>query len=144
MVCIIGITAALVLNKCEPASSVNHIRRYFKVDLGRLTGGFGQYEELECRNGQDGHSYITPCQSPSVRILRVRNDRKSKSAEHDCEKPDPPLYGARRRQCTRTMAESLCDGSIERRSRRYEAQAEDGCDSEVSTEKDEDICGGGR
>lgn len=79
-----------------------------------------------------------------VRILRVRNDRKSKSAEHDCEKPDPPLYGARARKCTRTMTESLCDSSIEWRMGMYEAQVGDECDSEVSTEKDEDICGGGR
>lgn len=44
----------------------------------------------------------------------------------------------------KAMAGALCDGSIERRIGRYEAQAGDGCDSEVSTRKDEDIYGGGR
>jgi len=42
------------------------------------------------------------------------------------------------------MTESLCDSSIEWRMGMYEAQVGDECDSEVSTEKDEDICGGGR
>lgn len=56
MVGIIGITTALILDKCKPTSSVNHISVTLLGKQGELTVLKQQFVELECRIGQDDRS----------------------------------------------------------------------------------------
>ena len=56
VICIICIASALILNKSEPASSVNYIRVDFKMAWDALTDDWPRFAVLECHNGQGDHS----------------------------------------------------------------------------------------